>query len=218
MTLAWDLSDDFLDAADGLEAVTLTSISGGTSAVTGALRLRISEREAAASDGRYTRRDMRWHLPAAQVTSAPQVGATVTDGSGRVWTILQVDHDTRSSRWRCWCRLLRLSTLLNDRVHIQQASWTKDDHGAVSPTWSDWKIDLPARVQPIEAEMKIEHDQRLHRVTHLVYLNESLELTHNHRLYHPAASAALHIIGYEKPERIDALFTIRAVQTPWMVG
>ena len=47
---------------------------------------------AAASGGRYTRRDVRWHLPAVQVPAAPQVGATITDGQGRIWTIQQVDH------------------------------------------------------------------------------------------------------------------------------
>src|SRR5262245_51213861 len=108
MTLAWDPQADFLEAADALEAVTLTTVSGATIAVSSALRLRVSEREAAASGGRFTRRDVRWHLPASQVAAAPQVGATITDGDGRTWTIQQVDHDTRSSRWRCWCRLLQL--------------------------------------------------------------------------------------------------------------
>src|SRR5436190_842400 len=121
MTLAWNPSDDFLEAADGLEEVTFATASGATTAVSGALRLRITEQEAVASGGRYARRDVRWHLPAAQVASPPLVGATITDGQGQTWTIFEVDHDTRSSRWRCWCRLLRLSTTLSDRVHIQQA-------------------------------------------------------------------------------------------------
>jgi head-tail adaptor len=218
MTLSWNPQADFLEATDGLEAVTLTSVSGATTPVSGALRLRITEQEAAASGGRYTRRDVRWHLPAALVASPPQIGATIADGQGQTWTILQVDQDTRSSRWRCWCRLLRLSAVLGDRVHIQQASWSKDDHGALVPTWSNWKTDLPARVQPIEATIAAAHDQRYARVTHLVYLAQSLELNQNHRLLHPAAGTVLHVIGYETPERIDAFFTIRAVKTPWAVA
>jgi hypothetical protein len=218
MTLSWNPQADFLEAVDGLEAVTLNSASGATTAVTGALRLRITEQEAAASGGRYTRRDVRWHLPAAQVTIAPQIGATITDGQGQAWTIRQVDHDTRSSRWRCWCRLMQLATVLEDRVHVQQASWSKDDHGGLVPTWSNWKTDLPARVQPAEATVAAAHEQRYLRATHLVYLSQSLDLNQNHRLLHPATGAALHVIGYETPDQIGGLFTIRAVKTPWVVA
>ncbi len=218
MTLAWNPQADFLDAADGLEAVTLTSVSGATIAVSGALRLRITEQEAAASGGRYTRRDVRWHLPAAQVAAAPQIGATITDGQGQTWTIQQVDHDTRSSRWRCWCRLLQLSAVLSDRIHVEQATWSKDDHGGLVPTWSHWKTDLPARVQPTEAVLAAAHEQRFLRATHLVYLSQSLELNPNHRLFHPATDTVLHVIGYETPEQIGGLFIIRAVKTPWVVA
>ena len=218
MTLSWNPQADFLETADGLEAVTFTSVSGAATAVSGALRLRITEQEAAASGGRYTRRDVRWHLPAAQVASAPQIGATITDGQGQTWTIRQVDHLARSSRWRCWCRLLQLSVVLGDRVHIQQASWSKDDHGALVPTWSNWKTDLPARVQPIETTITAAHAQRYARATHLVYLSQSLELNQNHRLLHPATSTVLHVISYETPQQTDALFTLRAVTTPWVVA
>src|SRR5262245_4659255 len=170
MTLSWNPQADFLEAADGLEAVTIAAARGATTAVSGALRLRITEQEVAASGGRYTRRDVRWHLPAAQLASAPRIGATITDSQGQTWTVHQVDHDTRSSRWRCWCRSLPLASDLPDRVHIQQASWSKDDHGALVPTWSNWKTDLPARVQPIEAVIVAAHSQRYARVTYLVHL------------------------------------------------
>jgi hypothetical protein len=218
MTISWDPQADFLDAADGLEAVTFATSGGATTAVTGALRMRITEREAAASGRRYTQRDVRWHLPAEQVASPPQVGATITDNQGTTWTILQVDHDTRASRWRCWCRLVPISSVLSDRIHIQQASWMKDDHGALLAAWGTWKIDLPARVRRIEAAMRVEHNQRVTRATHLVYLNESLELFQHHRLFHPATGSILHIVGYEMSEQIDALFLIRAVRTPWPMG
>jgi head-tail adaptor len=218
MTLSWDPQDDFLESADGLEAVTLASVGGATTAVSSALRLRITEQEAAASGGRYTRRDVRWHLPAVQVATAPQVGATISDGQGQTWTIRQVDHDTRSSRWRCWCRLVQLSAVLDDRIHVQQASWSKDDHGGLVPTWSNWKTDLPARVQPVEAAIAAAHEQRYVRATHVVYLTESLELNQNHRLLHPATGTALHMILYETPEQTGGLFTIRAVKTPWVVA
>jgi len=216
MTLSWNPRDDFLDAADSLEAVTLTSTSGTNTPVSGALRMRISEQEVAESNGRYTRRDVRWHLPAVQVAAPPQIGATITDGQGQKWTILEVDHDTRSSRWRCWCRLVRLTTTLSDRVNIQQASWTKDDHGGLVATWSNWKTDLAARVQALQAAVAAEHEQRFVRVTHVVYLAQPLELTQNHRLYHPDTATALHILGYEMPGRLDELFSVRAVKTPWV--
>ena len=58
MTLAFDPSNDLVQVADGLEAVTLRrrgSTPGGPgTTIAHALRRSVSTREAAASDGRYT--------------------------------------------------------------------------------------------------------------------------------------------------------------------
>jgi len=214
MTLSWHPQEDFLDVADGQEAVTLTGTSGASTAVSHALRRRITEEEAATSGGRYSRRDVRWHLPIAQVPTPPQLGETIADGSGQVWVILQVDHDTRSSRWRCGCRRLVLAATLNDRVTLQQAARSKDVHGGLLTAWSDWKTDLPARIQAVDTQIAVRHGQRVAREVSRVFLAQAESLTQNHRILHPASGRVYHILGWEGAERIDALFTISAASLP----
>ena len=218
MTISWNPSGDFADVADALEAVTFTAASGVQTAVGAALRLRITEQEAAASGGRYTRRDVKWHLPASQLAAAPSDGATITDAQAQIWTILQVDHDTRSSRYRCWCRTMALAATLTDRIHIQQASCSKDAHGALAATWSNWKMNLLARVQPAGGAMTVEHDRRLLRASYRVYLAEAVAVTEKHRIYDLATSDTFHIRGYESAAELDALFMIDALKTPWVLA
>jgi head-tail adaptor len=215
MTISWNPSGDFADVADALEAVTFTAAGGAQTAVGGALRLRITEQEAAASGGRFTRRDVKWHLPASQLTAPPTVGATITDGHSQIWTILQVDHDTRSSRYRCWCRTTTLAAALTDRIHIQQAAWSKDAHGALAATWSNWKTNLLARIQPITGMMAVEHDQRFLRTNFRIYLAEAVAVTEKHRIYDVATNDTFHIRGYQSTAELDTLFVIDAVKTPW---
>jgi hypothetical protein len=218
MTLTWNPQSDFAETADALEAVTLTALSGSQTAVGAALRMRITEQEAAASGGRYTRRDVKWHLPASALASPPQIGATITDAQLRVWTILQVDHDTRSSRYRCWCRSAQIAATLIDRVHIQQVSWSKDAHGALTASWSNWRANLAARVQALSAESGVEHDQRVLTVTYRVYLGEPVDITVKHRVLHPASGDVLHIRGYESASQLDALFVLHCIKSPWQLA
>jgi head-tail adaptor len=135
-----------------------------------------------------------------------------------VWTILQVDHDTRSSRYRCWCRSAQIVAALTDRIHIQQAAWSKDSHGALAATWSNWKANLAARVQPTSAEADVNHDQRVLPVTHRVYLAEPVDLTVKHRVLHPSTGDVLHIRGYESTSQLDALFVLHCLKSPWQLA
>ena len=223
MSIAWNPATDFAAFADAVEAVTLTASGGSQTAVTAALRLRITDKEAAASGGQYTQRDVKWHLGADEVAAPPAIGATIIDGDGREWTILRVDHDTRSSRWRCWCRILSLagggvgaasddpSAVLASRVNIQRSTWTKDDHGAAKASWSDWRVNLPTSIQPQETVVVIEHARRTVHRTHRFSFAESIAVDHTHRIVRPSTGETFAIRSIESPKRIDALFAIVAV-------
>lgn len=217
MPVAFDLSPDFTTIIDGLEAVTLTRRDATVVPVAAALRRRVSEQEAATSNGRFTRSDVKWHLPLDVVGAPPEIGATVTDGDGEVWTVLQADHDASTGRYRLWTRKLDLRQTATDLITIQEASWSKDDHGALSPAWSNVQADVPARVQPIEGVLEIEHDKRLVRVTHRIFLAAAVSITEKHRILRPATSEVFHVVSVENAERLDALFTINVVKTPWLV-
>ena len=78
-----DPRTDFFDVVDGLEAVTLLRTgSSNPCMIPHALRRAITVAEAAASDGRYTNTDVRWHLPAAECLASPRLGDLIADGSG----------------------------------------------------------------------------------------------------------------------------------------
>ena len=131
MTTAFDPQGDFEQIADQLEAVTLRRADGSAFATIGAaLRRAVTTREAAASDGRYTASDVRWHLPAAELAAPPiwEIGSS-TPAAG-CWTILETRLQTCGSRWECVTRNLALAggltsfvTILRE-VAVERSEWS----------------------------------------------------------------------------------------------
>ncbi|MBI2826709.1 MAG: hypothetical protein HYX69_18715 [Planctomycetia bacterium] len=198
-----------LSSFDGLETVMLAQPSGGAGVqVAEALRRHVQTREAEASDGRYTTNDLDWHLPAAALAEEPAVGTVITDGEGIRWIVLAVERDTLGTRFRCRSRNLAIHGGLDRLVKLQLATWIKGASGAAMARWQDVRNDLAARIQPEQAVTAVEHDRRLTRVTHRIFLAEEVVVDHNHRFV--AETEAYHVLGYERPERIDALFVVLA--------
>jgi head-tail adaptor len=216
--MTWQTAEDLADVADGLEGVTLARRDGAQTAVPQALRRRVGQREAQTSNGRYTRADVKWHLPLATLPAAPQVGDAIVDSHGTAWTILQVDQDATAGRWRCWCRRLALAPGLTDRVTLQRATWTKDAQGAATASWSDVQTQLAARIQPLRGGVEMEHDRRLNRASHRVFLASAVPLDEHHRLLHPHRGQVYYLVRWEGTERLDALLAVDVVQSPWLLG
>lgn len=216
MTVELDIADDFR-SFDALEGIVLRSRDGHhETAIPQALRRAVTRREAAPSAGIYTQADTRWHFESAAVESAPEVGGSIVDTTGRVWRVLAVSHETLSRRWTCWSRELALAGGLTEVITIQEATWTKGESGALTPTWSDWRVQLRAHVQPATSALATEHRLRELPRRYRVYLAEEVAVNANHRIVHGAA--IYHVLGFERPARIDELFVIHAEQTPWPLG
>jgi len=177
----------------------------------GVLRRRNEFREAAPSDGLYTADDVEWHLPAAQLAFDPAPGAVLVDASGARFVMLAVEQQTLGSRWLCRTRSLAIESGLAQQVLLQQATWTKGASGAQLPQWRDVRVNLAARIQPEQGEISIEYDRRLTRVTHRIFLADDLVLDHTYRFV--AGTDAYRVLGYERPERIDALVEVLVAQT-----
>ncbi len=207
MTSDWSPGDDFPAVADAVTTVTLTS-AGATSTVTGALPRRVTVREARASGGHYTREDVKWNLPQSQAPAPPEVGALLLDDQQRAWRVLRVDHDTLASRWRCWCRRLLLAEGLTQRVHIRRAAWSRDAHGAAVATWSVWKSNLAAHIQPMAGALQVEHERLGLRAMRRVFLAAALEAISDLRVAQPATGAEYAVVGFRWPERLDELFAL----------
>jgi head-tail adaptor len=195
---------------DGLEPITL--LAPGTAdaiAVGQALRRRPSRRELEASGGKYLADDIRWHLPAAEVAEAPLPGARIVDANHESWTVLAVDRETLGSRWACWSRNLAIAGGLDEVIALQQAAWTKDSHGAPLAVWSTYRTGVRARVQPVEADVRQERDQLLTHRRYRVFVAEPLTLDDNFRLLRDGR--LYHIVGYDRPQRIDELLVLHCI-------
>lgn len=213
LELATQIADDLL-IVDGQETVTLLSPAGAVVTVSEhALRRAITTREAETSQGQYRRGDVRWHLPASDLTSAPELGARMRDEAGIEWTVLEVEHATLATRWRLTTRRLALDDALDERVTIQTATTTLGLHGEPHWTWNDMATDMPARVQPRAEEARIEHWGRTWRATHVAYLATAIDLSVPTRLLR--GDEVFHVLRVRSAERIDALVEVDLIATPW---
>lgn len=207
------LTDD-MAVADGLEAVTLLARDGNELAtVEGALRRAVTTAEAASSNGLYQQGDVRWHLPTAALADAPPLGSRLVDAAGGEWTVLTVERATLSTRWACATRNLALAGGLDEQVTIQIAAVSQGEHGEPMLTWSDWRTNVAARLQPLSAEVTIEHQRRMVRVTHVAYLAAPWALSPVHRMVRGETTYA--VLRLRRAERIDVLTEVDLAQTPW---
>lgn len=222
--LPLDVAGD-LNAVDGSEQVTLRQPGGSASIVIdGALRRHVGAsgspgetREAAPSAGIHTASDVVWHLPVEALCTMPELGATITDGEGVDWTVLEVSRETLGTRWRCRTRALAIAAGLDQLITIEQAVWTKDAAGAAHAKWKTWREGVRARIQPVSGDIDQQHAMRHTRTTHRVYLAERIELDENKRIV-AADGRTYHVLGFEMPERIDKLMVVHVEESPWPLG
>ncbi|MBL9124449.1 MAG: hypothetical protein JNG90_12510 [Planctomycetaceae bacterium] len=206
MSIAQGLGDD-LAVVDHWEPVTLERRDGGPATpIVRALRRATATREAAPSDGRYVAAEITWHLPAAELAEEPRVGDRIVDAHGAVWTIVAADLQTLGQRWRCQGRNLAILAGLDQRVTIQQASWTTTADGAPLAAWSDWRVNVAACVQRLASGAEYRDARPLTRYEVRVYLADRIELDHNFRIVQGAA--VYRVLGCERVAALDQLLTL----------
>jgi head-tail adaptor len=208
MPLFLDLADD-LSACDGLQSVTLRQ-PGETDGVgvSSALVRSLTREEREASGGRYQASDCVWRLPAAGLPVAPQLGATIADTAGESWTVLEVQAAALGAQWRCLARNLALLGGLDERITLQRAAWDKDADGAPVAVWSDCRVGLRARVQPVTTKPELDQDRRRVQVRYRVFVAEAPALAGDYRLVR--GEEVLSVTAIERPARIDELTVLLA--------
>ncbi len=126
MSLTFDPTSD-QTIFDGAELVTLAQPGEPLSAVmVSALRRGANTAESEPSGGRYTASDFTWHVPAAQLTERPEIGAVLTDADGQRHTVLEAALESLATRWRLRTRNLVIAGGLDRLVRFERATWTKD--------------------------------------------------------------------------------------------
>ena len=212
MIVELDLSSDFVQVADRLEAVTLRRGGGAAAvAVPSALRRAVTTREAADSNGRYTASDVRWHLAAAELPSAPGLGERIVDASGECWTILETRRATCGTRWECIARNLALVGGLNAYVTILREVAAKGRGGAAETTLVTLAAAVRARVQELSSRRAEEHGRQSGLIAAKIYLAEPVLVDGACRVQ-TADGTLYEVTGYEHAESIGSLFTINAIR------
>lgn len=107
MPITWNAADDFSDALDGLEPVTLRR-AGTLDEVPIAAAWRFSQVQTAAEAGSgFTfQTDCVWQFEWDDAEDPPLVGDDILGGEGHEWTILEVERLRAETRWRCVTREL----------------------------------------------------------------------------------------------------------------
>ena len=105
MSIELNIGSDFVTVVDGLESLVLVREGAAVDEqAPHALRIAVSEREAASSGGTLLLSDVHFHLPASEVPIAPSPNDKLIDAAGVVWIIQQVQTATCGTRWNCLCR------------------------------------------------------------------------------------------------------------------
>lgn len=216
MTFATDIADDFLEVADNLVEVKLRDRCGNTKAIDHCLRRAVSAREAARSNGRFQTSDTVFHLATSEVPLMPALGSKIIDDQGS-WTVLSVERQTLSSRWRCVARNLAIAHCLTEIFHLEKATFSKNPNGAQVPTWIRVAEKIKGRVQPMGAEREVKHGLRNAPQLVAVFLEENLVISENHRFVDAAGTIYL-VKSWEDQEAIETLFKVNCEVTPWVYG
>lgn len=215
MTVTFDPSTDFETVADGLETVTLLRRGSSNSvAITHALQRALRIAEIVASDGKYRAGDVRWHVPAVEITVDPRLGDSLVDTAGNRYVILDKEYATLEVRWRLVCRNLAIAYGLDDTVSVLRATWSKGDGGAAEPAWNTWKTGIRARIQPLRIDPQMAHESRFSAKQFEIYLGEDVLLDHSHRIQ-DSKGVIYKVIKSEGQERIGELQAVLTEVTPW---
>ncbi len=221
MSLDFDPTNDFADVVDGTEAVTLLyRDSSDQTVVTESLRRALSVREAevrnrydtwkkAASDGRVTKADVVWHLPASQLSTDPRLGDRIVDAQANSWTILDLRLSTLRTRWQCVCCNVAVVYELSDTIDILKATYAKGDAGAAEATWLPSQTGVRARIQLTTVDMTTDRAARRTKKRYRIFLDQDITLDHTHRIlgsdgtvYTIRATTGAQRLG--EPQTVDA--------------
>ncbi len=155
---------------------------------------------------------MVWHLPVAELPSAPRLGDAIVDGQNCRWTILEVKRATLGTRWRCDARNVAVAFGLDDTISVLKATYVKGDCGAAEPRWRTWRTGVRARIQPQETKVVAEADSRATIARYRIFVEEDLDLDHTCRISGPDGTL-YKIISATGAERIGELQVIDAEVT-----
>ena len=168
-----DVSTDFETVCDWLESVTLTLPDATTVEVTKALRRAVTAREGGGqtpedTEGDVLVLDTRWHLPLAEVTTAPPIGTLITSASN-IWEVVWVDWQVGGNRWLCSAR--KVYTVADAaKLIVELGHYVKAAEGDAVLDWTDTRIQLTGTVSLVSERPEIRQDAQIMVKTYVAFL------------------------------------------------
>lgn len=213
MTFATDIADDLLEM-DGVAQVTLTRRVGNPQLEVNVLRRKISNREMAISDGRYSSSDARFHIQVNLFDNenpAPVIGDTITDADGDTWTILAVSKTTLDTRYACHCRNLAITEGVSTLVEVQIATYVKGSYGEQVATWAtvEGMDSVRAKIQLVSGDRSVDNDRLSQSEKYQIFFLAEWTATPSHRIIGPD-DTKYRVLGVNNPQDITQLFSVDA--------
>ncbi len=213
----FDAAADFEMVTDWLQTITLTERDGSSYIVPNTLRRAVNTIEAEDDAGDTPQGDTFWHLSARLFPAEPSLGSTIEDCQGRQWTVLAVDEQTMSSRWRCLCRRVRVRESLTTLVDHLKPIAAKGPHGASELTWSDYETGLRAKITPVSLSPEVQYGARFGRASHRMLTESSDTWGVNDRV-RDSSGNLYSILGIEQEDQIGSLMAIDLEILPWALS
>lgn len=170
MSFFLDLDEDF-EVFDNTEEVTLTLAGSNASVEVCALRRQLSVREAAASGGAYTSRDVQFSIRRSKVCKTPPgVGSLITSRDGELFTVYGVDTASLKSRYRCWCREPIMQSSLDQLLSVESPTYSLDEYDAPYTTWVTVHTNVPGKIYVVDTENEVAREDRQFKPKVMIYL------------------------------------------------
>lgn len=208
MSFTLDIDDDF-DVFDNTEEVQLTLAGTNVTFEVCALRRQVSVREAAASGGAYTARDVNFSVPRKSVCKTPPgVGSLLVTQDQEYFTIVGVDVASFKSRYRCYCRAPVLASELSELLTIEEPTYLRDRTNAPYESWTPAYANVLGKVYESESQDVIVNEDR-QKVPHvMIYLKGQYDIQPNFRIRDSKGN--LYLIHRVTTARLGGLMSLEA--------
>lgn len=185
MSRKLDTSSDFSTIVDHLQSVTLLRPGSSLSImVNEAFRAPLSKNSERARLGKHEQHDTIWHLPNSIQNYTPDLGDLVLDAEENRWTVLAFRRTIDNARWLLVTRNMVVAHRLKEFIHIDQATFEKDDRANENPIWHPWRTGLPARLELESVEFRYHQEPIGTTRQTVIHLGERILLDHTYRIRH----------------------------------
>lgn len=212
MTVTFAFEDDYLtwDATETVSHVSERDSGDLTQNNVTALRLPVTSREAAQSEGRYTTRDLVWLVPGQLLTRTPKESDRIVDDDSVPWVVIDYSHSPLDNTYRLTCKNLRIAADLNDLVDLYRPAFTADAAGSLVPSYAVVTSDLVCRIQELTGQVVEERGKFTTERRYVIYFEDRITVQAEDQIRD--GSTIYQVVDYADPDSINGLMGVNAIR------